>query len=335
MPADALAEILRTIRLDSAIFFNVEFAEPWCLLSPESRTLAPVFAREDGHVIIFHLLSEGRAYVELEEGRRVPLAAGDVVTFPHGHEHVLGSGRRVAPIDAGAALPGLLERGLHLLRMGGGGAACRFICGFLVCDPQLSQGFLGGLPPLIKVNIRDDPSGQWLENSLKFSVTQAANREAGADAMLAKLSEAVFAETLRRYLGQLPEGQTGWLAGVRDPSVGRALTLLHHRYAHSWTVAELAREVGLSRTVLSERFRHFLGQPPMAYLTQWRLQLGARALTTTSRGVAQIASEVGYESEAAFNRAFKREYGLPPAAYRKDKAARRLKAPPEKAGRAS
>ena len=251
------------------------------------------------------------------------LSAGDIVTFPHGHGHVLGSGPRVTPIDAGAALPGVLERGLDLLHLGGGGAPSRFICGFLACDPQLSQAFLGGLPPLIKVNIRDDPSGQWLENSLKFSVTQAANREAGAGAMLTKLSEVVFAETLRRYVRELPDGQTGWLAGARDVEVGKALTLLHHRHAHPWTVAELAREIGLSRTVLSERFRHFLGEPPMAYLTRWRLRLGARALTATSHSVAQIASEVGYESEAAFNRAFKREYGLPPARYRRDKAADR------------
>jgi AraC-like DNA-binding protein len=156
---------------------------------------------------------------------------------------------------------------------------------------------------------------------------QAANREAGAGAMLAKLSEVVFAETLRRYVRGLPDGHTGWLAGARDTEVGRALTLLHHRHAHRWTVAELAREAGLSRTVLAERFRHFLGEPPMAYLTRWRLGLAARALTTTSHSVAQIASEVGYESEAALNRAFKREYGLPPARYRKDKAVQRAGSP--------
>jgi AraC-like DNA-binding protein len=294
-----------------------------------------LLAREAGHVIIYHFLFEGRAYAELEEGERVALSAGDIVTFPHGHGHFLGGGRPVAPIDAGAALPGYLKRGLEPLRVDGAGASCRFVCGFLLCDPQLSQAFLGGLPPLIKVNIRDDPSGQWLENSLKFSVTQAANREAGAGAMLAKLSEAVFAETLRRYVRQLPEGQTGWLAGLRDAGVGRALTLLHHRHGHPWTVAELARQAGLSRTVLSERFRHFLGESPMAYLTRWRLQLGARALAATSQGVAQIASEVGYESEAAFNRAFKRQYGLPPAAFRKDRAARRQESSPEGRGRVS
>jgi transcriptional regulator GlxA family with amidase domain len=135
--------------------------------------------------------------------------------------------------------------------------------------------------------------------------------------MLTKLSEAFFAETLRRYQRELPPGQTGWLAGARDPGVGRALTLFHHRHAHPWTMAELAREVGVSRTVLSERFRHFLGEPPMTYLTRWRLKLGARALTTTSQSVAEIASHVGYESEAAFNRAFKREYASPPATYRR------------------
>ena len=320
---DALSEILRVIKLDSAIYFNAEFCEPWCLASPEARSLAPILARGDAHLIIYHLLCEGRAYVQVRDGERVELCAGDLVTFPHGHGHVLGSGPRVTPIDAGTALPRVLERGLELLHLGGDGAPSRFICGFLACDPQLSQAFLGGLPPLIKVNIRGDPSGQWLENSLRFSVTQAANREAGAGAMLTKLSEVVFAETLRRYVRELTLGQTGWLAGARDAEVGKALTLLHHRHAHPWTVAELAREIGLSRTVLSERFRLFLGEPPMAYLTRWRLRLGAHALTATSHSVAQIASDVGYESEAAFNRAFKREHGLPPARYRRDKAGQR------------
>jgi AraC-like DNA-binding protein len=323
-PMDALSEVLRVIRLDSAIYFNAKWSEPWCLVSPESCKLAPMLApglaNGAGHVIIFHFLSEGRAYAEVQDGERVALTAGDIVTFPHGHGHRLGSGGRATSIDASKALPDVLARGLEIVHFGGGGAPSRFICGYLVCDRQLSQAFLGGLPPLIRVNIRDDPSGQWLENSLRYSVTQAANREAGADAMLTKLSEAVFAETLRRYVRGLPEGQTGWLAGARDAGVGKALTLLHQRHAHPWTVAELARETGLSRTVLSERFRHFLGEPPMAYLTRWRLRLGARALTATSQGVAQIASEVGYESEAAFNRAFKREYRLPPARYRREKA---------------
>jgi len=315
---DPLSQILRVIRLDSAIYLNGEFSEPWCMASPESRALAPMLSPGAEKVIIYHLLSEGRAIVHLHDGVRVALSAGDLIAFPHGHSHSIGAGTWVTPVDAAQALPSVLERGLETISLGGGGLKSRFICGYLVCDPQISQAFLGGLPPFIHVNIRDDDHGQWLENTLKFSVAQAAC-DAGAGAMLTKLSEVLFAEILRRYLRQLPEGETGWLAGARDPHVGKALSLLHQRPGEPWTVATLAQEIGLSRTVLSERFRHFIGVPPMTYLTRWRLRLGARALTITSHSVAQIALETGYESEAAFNRAFKREFGLPPARYRRDK----------------
>ena len=317
---DALSEILRVINLDSAVYFNAELSEPWCIASPEASVLAPVLARAAGHVIIYHFLAEGGAYVRLENGERIPLVPGDIVTLPHGHAHLLGSGPAVSPVHVADTLPAVLAHGLELLRAGGGGTPCRFICGYLACDPHLSETLLSSLPPLIKVNVRTDPSGQWLENSLKFSVTQAANREEGAAATLAKLSEVVFAETLRRFVRDQPDVQTGWLAAARDATVGKALACLHQRYAHPWTVADLAKEAGVSRTVLSDRFRHFLGEPPMSYLTRWRLRLGARELGATSHSMAQIASDVGYESEAAFNRAFKREYGLPPARYRKDLA---------------
>lgn len=317
---DALAEILRVIKLDSAIYLNAEFSAPWCVLSPGGRVLAPELLGAHGHVIIYHLLAEGRAVFEIGD-ERIELSAGDLVALPHGHEHRMGSGHPVQPVDVGKTVYNTLADGSALMKMGGGGEPCRFICGYLSCDAQLSQSFLGGLPPYIRLNIRDDVSGQWLENSLRFSVAQAATRDAAADAMLAKLSEVFFAEMLRRYQRELPPGHTGWLAGARDPGVGRALTLLHNRHAHPWTIAELAHEVGVSRTVLADRFRHFLGEAPMAYLTRWRLQLGARALTSTAQSVAQIALEVGYESEAAFNRAFKRAYALPPATYRRQKIA--------------
>jgi len=176
--------------------------------------------------------------------------------------------------------------------------------------------FLGGLPPVFKVNIRKDNSGQWLENSIKFSAKEASANRAGSDAVLARLSEALFAETMRRYMAELPEQQTGWLAGARDPWVGAALAHIHRAPECPWTIAKLAQEVGMSRSVLAERFRHFLGDPPMTYLSRWRLQLGARMLTSTSYSVARISGDVGYESEAAFNRAFKREFGGPPARFR-------------------
>lgn len=193
------------------------------------------------------------------------------------------------------------------------------------CDRELCRTFLGGLPPVFKVNIRNDQAGQWLENSIKFSAAEASANRAGSDAVLARLSEALFVETMRRYMAELPPQQTGWLAGARDPGVGAALASMHRSPEYPWTIANLAQRVGVSRSVLAERFRHFLGEPPMTYLSRWRLQLGARMLTSTSYSVARISGDVGYESEPAFNRAFKREFGAPPARFRmRAKSAKRV-----------
>jgi AraC-like DNA-binding protein len=313
---DVLSELLKVVKLDSAIFFNCEFSSPWCYRAPESECAARLLSQRGRHVIIYHLLVRGRAYVHLQDGERVLLDAGDIVTLPHGHAHFLGNGEGASLIDGATALPRLLARGLELVRVGGGGEPSLFVCGFLSCDALLARSFLQGLPPIFKVNIREDPSGQWLENSLRFAVDEAVAARPGASTMLARLSEVVFMETVRRYVRGLPETETGWLAGARDHAVGQALFLFHQRPAHPWTMSAMAEEIGVSRSVLAERFRHYLRQPPMAYLTKWRLQLGARALTSTNRSVAEIASDVGYESEASFNRAFKRHFQSPPARYR-------------------
>ncbi|MFN8638728.1 MAG: AraC family transcriptional regulator [Dehalococcoidia bacterium] len=315
---DVLSDVLGVIKLDTAIYLNAEFSEPWAFAHPDSTHLAPVLAPGSEQVMIYHLLVDGRAYVQLDGGQRVALSPGDIVTFPHGNPHVFGSGDSVAPQDAAAALPGVLANGLQLIQGGGGGPSSRFICGYLACDTQISHAFLNGLPPVVKVNIRDE-EGQWLESSLRFSVQEASTGATGSRAMLTRLAEAVFAETLRRYIHSLPEGETGWLAGTRDPEVGRALGLLHQRPAEPWTIASLAHEVGLSRTVLVERFRYFLDESPMAYLTSWRLRLAARTLRANpSSSLTTTAAAVGYESDAAFSRAFKREFGVPPAQYRRD-----------------
>jgi transcriptional regulator GlxA family with amidase domain len=193
----------------------------------------------------------------------------------------------------------------------------------MVCDPQVSRWVLAGLPPFFKVNIRNDDSGVWLENSIRFSVESVNSSAAGAEAVLAKLSEVLFVETLRRYLAMLPPEQTGWLAGARDPEVGRALGLLHRQPAYPWTIGSLAAAAGISRAGLAQRFQHYLGEGPIGYLTRWRLQLGARVLTTGTQSVSQIAAQVGYDSEAAFNRAFKRQFGVPPARFRRETGAKR------------
>jgi AraC-like DNA-binding protein len=319
---DVLSTILKTVKLEGAMFYNAEFSAPWSIRAPHACLLAPYLSSEPRHVIIYHLLTHGRAYGNVENGERVALSAGDIVVFPHGDPHMMGNGRDVEPRDHAQILKEIFSQGLKVATMGGGGEVTRFVCGYLVCDPQLSRAFLGGLPPIFKVNIGNDSSGRWLENCIRYSVEQAVASKAGSEIVVAKLSEVLFAETLRRYVDLLPPGQTGWLAGARDPDVGRALALMHGQPSDSWTIAELAKRVGVSRSVLAERFRHFLGVPPMAYVTHWRLQLGAQMLAATRHSVAQIAAEVGYESEPAFNRAFKREFGSPPARFRmKSKAA--------------
>ena len=313
---DVLSEVLKVVKLQGALYFNGEFSSPWSFCAPHSRMVAPHLAPGAGHVIIYHLLTEGKASARLLDGERVPLEAGDIVIFPHGHAHILENGPPTESVDMGKELARIVSQGLKLSRLGGGGEVTKFVCGFMACDPQLSQVFLSGLPPLFKVSIRNDASGRWLENSIRFSVNEADASRAGGEAVLAKLSEVLFVETLRAYIALIPPEHTGWLGGARDSEVGKTLALMHRNPAHPWTIATLAKEAGVSRSVLAERFRHYLNEPPMAYLTRWRLQLGAQKMTSTSHSVAQIAAEVGYESEAAFNRAFKREFETPPARFR-------------------
>jgi AraC-like DNA-binding protein len=315
---DALSEILGGVALKGALFFSAEFTAPWGFASPPSLNLAPALSPGAQHLVIYHFVIEGCGLLRLEDGSTLRLEAGDVIVLPHGDPHGMCSSEGVREMDVSTILGKIQTHDLGAMQAGGGGEVTRFVCGYMACDPLLCGPILNGLPPAFKVNLRTDRSGRWLEDSILHLVEEAGSGNAGSEAMLAKLSEALFVDTLRRYIARLPEEEIGWLAGARDPVVGKSLTLLHHKAQHSWTIAELAKEVGLSRSALVERFTRYLSEPPMAYLMRWRLHLAARALTATSRGVAQIASDVGYESEAAFNRAFKREFGLPPARYRRE-----------------
>jgi AraC-like DNA-binding protein len=316
MGMDVLSEVLRVVKLEGALFFNAEFTAPWCLASGSSA-MAPYLAPAAGNLIIYHFLTEGRAYAQLADGQREELTAGDIVVLPHGDAHLLGNGATAQRFDSVQFFTNNLTEGLKLARFGGGGETTKFVCGYLVCDLRLSEGFLAGLPKIFTVNIVRELSGQWLEQSIRFSADEANGPDAGSGLVLAKLSELLFVETLRRYINALPAEQTGWLAGARDPVVGQALAVLHKESAHPWTISNLARRVGLSRTRLAERFQHFLGESPMAYLAQWRLKLGAQILQSTGDSVAEVAAAVGYGSEAAFNRAFKREFDCPPGQFRR------------------
>jgi AraC-like DNA-binding protein len=318
---DVLSEVLRVVKLEGALFFNAEFSAPWCLSSSGSTGMAPFLSGVPEHLILYHFLTEGRAYAKLPQGRREELTAGDIVIFPHGDAHLLGNGSPARPVDSFKTFAKHLEKGLTVARFGGGGEITRFVCGFMACEPRLSEVFLAGLPKIFKVHVADEPSGQWLRNSIRFSVGEANGSNAGSGLVVAKLSEVLFVETLRRYINSLPPHQTGWLAGARDPALGQALALLHNDPSHPWTISDLARRVGLSRTRLVERFRHFLGESPIGYLAQWRLQLGAEILQSTDDSIAEVAAAVGYGSEAAFNRAFKREFNCPPAQFRRNRKA--------------
>ena len=316
---DAFSEILAGVKLSGALFFSAEFSAPWGFSAPAAKQIANELSVGASHLVLYHFVIDGGAYVQLKDGEPIELKPGDIVIFPHGDPHNMTSNKGAkAPFPSYGISSKIKSRDLSTLQAGGGGVTARFVCGYMTCDPYLSRPILNGLPTVFKVNIRTDRSGQWLETSILHLVDEAASGRVGSEAMLAKLSEALFVDTLRRYVVSLPEHQLGWLTGSRDAIVGKSLGLLHSRIAHPWTIADLAEEVGISRSALVERFTRYLSEPPMTYLTRWRLQLAARSLECTSRGVAEIAGEVGYESEAAFNRAFKREFGQPPGRYRTD-----------------
>jgi AraC-like DNA-binding protein len=314
---DVLSEVLRTVSLTGATFFSAEFRAPWGFTSPPRDTVAETLQDRDAHLVLFHLVLEGRATARVDGGPDVTLEAGDIVAFPQGHAHRVWQGRPARWYDTAPAVRRALAGELQVTRTGGSGKPTRFVCGYFSCDRSASEVILAGLPSMLTVSVRDGDRRSWLEDAIQFLAAEAASDHPGRTALLTKLSEALFVETLRRWMSALPAEHIGWLAGARDAVVGRALALIHRQPSRRWTLEALARDTGASRSTLAERFAHYLHEPAMTYLARWRLQLGARLLVTTQQSVLEVAGRVGYESEAAFNRAFRREYGLPPGRYRR------------------
>jgi AraC-like DNA-binding protein len=244
------------------------------------------------------------------------LVAGDVIIFAHGHAHRMSSDPGVPPARP-APLAAILARRPRRLSYGGGGDVTKLVCGYLACDARVARMLLTGLPPLVRVNVRGSAAGAWLEASLRYAIAEAQSPRPGGSGVLAKLSEVLFIEVLRQYMAEETEELTGWLAGVRDRVVGSALAALHRNPAHSWTLDELARSAGTSRSVLAERFQRIVGASPMQHLTQWRMVLAANLLRHSSAQLTHIAQDVGYQTDTAFIRAFRREYGVPPATWRR------------------
>jgi AraC-like DNA-binding protein len=321
---DALSEALNSVRMTGAIFADATCTAPWGFAVPAIDALERVvhkLAPGTERVVGYHLVTEGRALVSAEGSADVSVMAGDIVIIPHGDPHTVTNGAPSKLIDSSAALANWLAGDVSSMELHGGGETTHFVCGYFGCERHAARLFLAGLPSIIKINLRSDAVGQWLESSIRHLLDEAKSRRPGGAIVLSKMAEAFFVETLRRYMQQLPPAQRGWLAGARDPVVGGALALLHRQPSHPWTVAELAVKVGASRSLVAERFVQFLGEPPLTYLARWRLQLAARLLQTTQKAILHVGMDVGYESEAAFNRAFKREFGLPPAQYRRGLAA--------------
>jgi AraC-like DNA-binding protein len=314
---DALSDVLRAVRLTGAVFFDVHASESWVAETPPGQSIiGNIFPGAD-HLIPYHVVTTGACWAGLIGEQAVQLSTGDIVVFPHGDAHVVSSqpGMRTVPDLTLYRRPGNGQLPFSIsMGTAGAPAPAHLVCGYLACDAQPFNPLLAALPRVIHVSDRD---GGAIGAFVRFAVAEFNERRPGGEAMLEHLSELMFVDVVRRYLETLPADRTDWLAALREPFVGRALTALHRSPARGWTLESLAHEVGLSRSALAERFTEFVGQPPMQYLANWRMQLAANHLRSTTDGVAAIADRVGYESEAAFSRAFKKAVGMSPSEWRR------------------
>lgn len=318
---DVLSQFFQVINLRSAVFFHAHCTAPWRVESPEAMTSALTALPHFDRLLFYHFLVEGKCSVRFDDGHTVNLSAGEVILIPHGHKHSMGwpdNNSSVTPYSIEVALQ---ERQPVLTLGKGEGEVSRFICGFMACDSLLLRPVLDALPRSISVNLHSPQGPHWLEQSIAIAVEEAASPKPGGEGVLTKLSELIFVETLRKYINDMPSDQRGWLGGLRDRVVSRCLALMHEQPAHPWTVDMLASAIGVARSALAERFSYFVGQPPMQYLARWRMGLAANHLSRTSLSLTRIAEQVGYQSEHAFNRAFKRAYGVPPGYWRRSRSA--------------
>lgn len=316
---DALSDVLRASHLSGGVFLHAEFTAPWCVATQVTSRLCAPFLGPTAHLVPYHYVLEGEFLVALEGGDSQELRGGDVVLFPRNDTHILGSDVRLPAVYGGDLIhPPDASGGLYTIRHGGGGARTRMICGFLGTDSADGNPVLTTLPPVIRLKTEETGSAEWIRSTFQYAADEVARGRPGSETVLAKLSELLFVEAVRRYLEDLPAGQTGWLAGLRDPVVARVLALMHGDIARPWSVDELGRQAGSSRSALAERFGRLIGMAPMQYLAHWRLQVAAQKLKGTTASLAQVAEAIGYESEAAFSRAFKKKFGSAPATWRRN-----------------
>ena len=320
MAADPLSDVLKTVRLTGATFFDVVARAPWVAEQPSPKIILPKLLPGAGHLISYHVVTEGRCFASIIGGEATPVDAGEVIVFTRGDAHIMASDpglRAQQPAPASLYDEGAAHQPFFANLGEEGPVAAKLVCGFLACDAWPFNPLFDNLPPIIKVGAGPGSESRWLSQFIHVATHETADRRAGGESVLARLSELMFIEVIRRHLADLPDAQVGWLAGLRDPFVSKALSLMHARPAHNWTIDELARDVGLSRSVLAERFNDMVGVPPIQYLAKWRMQIAAGLLSSGNNNIARIAEETGYSSEAAFSRAFKRFFGVAPGTWQK------------------
>ncbi len=319
---DVLAETLRAIRLTGSVFLNARFSKPFGVISPDQFDAGTPLAHLR-HVSVFHLIASGSCTIEIESGERRTVSAGDILLMPFAAAHKFWNGDDHDMAFAPDLMrPGPVE-GLWTVDHGGGGEVTRMVCGFIESREFLHAPVFRSLPALLIDRTSDDKVGALITSTVREILLLADAATPGTEMLLGRLMELLFVEVVRRYASRLPSNTKGWFAALNDPIVGRALQSIHRNAARRWTVDDLAREAGTSRSVLCERFSAVVGQPPIEYLAGWRMQLAAERLRNTNDCLAAVAADIGYESEAAFNRAFKRIAGLAPGRWREVEAADR------------
>jgi AraC-like DNA-binding protein len=313
---DALLEICRTMQLSGAVFLDAEFTAPWCVTSRVAPEDCIPFMPRPAQVISYHYVTAGRLLLTVEGYPPTPVEAGEIILLPRNDEHILASAANLRPVNAHFLIQPGAAGGLARIVHGGGGERTQILCGFLGTNTPHAP-IVSILPKVLRIGVEQGTPGNWIESSFRFAAHQLGEGRVESPVVLAKLAELLFMEAVRRFVASLAPETSGWLAGLRDPIVGRALALLHSRLTHRWTTEQLAQEVGLSRSAFAERFTSLMGEPPMHYLANWRMQVAAQRVKGSHEPIARIAFETGYESEAAFNRAFRRAFGMPPVTWRK------------------
>ncbi len=314
-----LSDVLRSMRLTGGIFLRGEFTAPWCVSARVGPHECEPFGPVPRNIIAYHYVAKGGMQLRVPDRAELQVAAGEIVLLPRNDPHVLASGPGLPVVDVDDLVEPAPDGGLARLSWGGGGAETEFYCGFLGNDTP-SDVLLSALPPVLHLKV-PEPTGEWIDSTFRFAELALAGGGERSAAVLGRLAELLFEEAVHGHVAALPQAEKGWLAGLRDPYIGRALALMHERPDRHWTTEILAAEIGLSRSAFATRFTGLIGDPPMRYLGKWRMQRAARRLAETRDTIAQIAFDAGYDSEAAFNRAFKRNFGAPPATWRREQPA--------------